>query len=70
MVADSRVTLSIALYGLLWFYGLMKSELEGKRPMAKFLSIKLVVMFTFYQTFVVGDKSAMAPNGLSRLQLL
>lgn len=45
---------SIALYGLLLFYGLMKEELRGKRPMAKFLSIKLIVMFTFYQSFVVG----------------
>jgi len=44
---------SIALYGLLVFYGLMAEELKGKRPVAKFLSIKLIVMFTFYQTFVV-----------------
>lgn len=44
---------SIALYGLLIFYGLMKDELKNRRPMAKFLSIKLIVMFTFYQSFVV-----------------
>ena len=44
---------SIALYGLLVFYGLMKEELKGKRPGLKFLSIKLIVMFTFYQAFVV-----------------
>ena len=44
---------SIALYGLFVFYGLMAEELKGKRPVAKFLSIKLIVMFTFYQTFVV-----------------
>ncbi|THH00561.1 hypothetical protein EW026_g1986 [Hermanssonia centrifuga] len=43
---------SIALYGLLLFYGLTKDELKGKRPLAKFLSIKLIVMFTFYQSFV------------------
>ncbi|KAF5329863.1 hypothetical protein D9611_013451 [Ephemerocybe angulata] len=42
----------IALYGLLVFYGLMAEELKGKRPVAKFLSIKLIVMFTFYQAFV------------------
>jgi hypothetical protein len=46
--------LSIALYGLLVFYGLMHEELKGRRPMAKFLSIKLIVMFTFYQSFVVS----------------
>ncbi|KAF8879061.1 organic solute transporter Ostalpha-domain-containing protein [Infundibulicybe gibba] len=42
----------IALYGLLMFYGLMNEELKGRRPMAKFLSIKLIVMFTFYQSFM------------------
>ncbi|KAH6887355.1 organic solute transporter Ostalpha-domain-containing protein [Coprinopsis sp. MPI-PUGE-AT-0042] len=46
------VSISIALYGLLVFYGLMADELKGKRPGAKFLAIKLIVMFTFYQTFV------------------
>jgi len=44
---------SIALYGLLLFYGLTSDELKGRRPMAKFLAIKLIVMFTFYQSFVV-----------------
>ncbi|PPQ71311.1 hypothetical protein CVT24_012037 [Panaeolus cyanescens] len=48
------ISISIALYGLLVFYGLMHHELVGRRPMAKFLSIKLIVMFTFYQLFVFG----------------
>jgi hypothetical protein len=47
------VSISIALYGLIVFYGLTKEELAGKRPLAKFLAIKLIVMFTFYQSFVV-----------------
>jgi len=46
------ISISIALYGLLLFYGLTKDELAGRRPLAKFLSIKLIVMFTFYQSFV------------------
>ncbi|KAN0132238.1 Organic solute transporter Ostalpha domain containing protein [Lactarius tabidus] len=46
------VSISIALYGLILFYGLTKEELVGRRPLAKFLSIKLIVMFTFYQSFV------------------
>ena len=46
-------TYRIALYGLLIFYGLTKEELAGRRPLAKFLCIKLIVMFTFYQSFVV-----------------
>ena len=43
----------MALYGLFLFYGLTRSELEGKRPVVKFLSIKLIIMFSFYQSFVV-----------------
>ncbi|KAG1761407.1 organic solute transporter Ostalpha-domain-containing protein [Suillus occidentalis] len=46
------VSISVALYGLLLFYGLTKEELTGRRPLAKFLSIKLIVMFTFYQSFI------------------
>lgn len=46
------ISITIALYGLILFYGLTKNELKGKRPLAKFLSIKLIVMFTFYQSFV------------------
>ncbi|TFK72243.1 DUF300-domain-containing protein [Pluteus cervinus] len=45
-------SISIALYSLLWFYGLMKDELATKRPFAKFLCIKLIVMLTFYQTYL------------------
>ncbi|KAI0773041.1 DUF300-domain-containing protein [Trametes elegans] len=46
------VSITIALYGLLIFYELTKEELKGKKPLAKFLAIKLIVMFTFYQSFV------------------
>lgn len=44
---------SIALYGLILFYGLTKEELRGRRPLAKFLAIKLIVAATFYQSVVV-----------------
>ncbi|KAI0824333.1 DUF300-domain-containing protein [Trametes gibbosa] len=46
------VSITIALYGLLVFYGLTKDELKGRKPLSKFLSIKLIVMFTFYQSLV------------------
>ncbi|KAF5345454.1 hypothetical protein D9758_013648 [Tetrapyrgos nigripes] len=46
------VSISVALYGLFVFYGLTSAELADKRPLAKFWSIKLIVMFTFYQSFV------------------
>lgn len=48
------ISISIALYGLILFYALTKEELAGRRPLAKFLSIKLIVMFTFYQSFVIS----------------
>ncbi|KIR30611.1 hypothetical protein I309_00749 [Cryptococcus deuterogattii LA55] len=46
------VSISIALYGLIVFYVLCKDELKGKRPLSKFLAIKLIVFFTFYQNFL------------------
>ncbi|CAD6587708.1 MAG: hypothetical protein TREMPRED_004830 [Tremellales sp. Tagirdzhanova-0007] len=46
------VSISFALYGLIVFYILCKDELRGRRPLAKFLAIKLIVFFTFYQSFV------------------
>jgi hypothetical protein len=52
---------AFALYGLILFYGLMKEELAGNRPLAKFLSIKLIVMFTFYQSFVVSHNFFVPP---------
>ena len=45
----------MALYGLILFYDLTKEELAGRRPLAKFLSIKLIVFFTFYQSFIVRN---------------
>ncbi|KAG7439476.1 DUF300-domain-containing protein [Guyanagaster necrorhizus] len=45
-------SISISLYGLLLFYGLTKEELAGRRPLAKFLCIKLIVMLPWYQSFV------------------
>ncbi|RDB24596.1 hypothetical protein Hypma_008230 [Hypsizygus marmoreus] len=48
------ISISVALYGLLVFYGLTAEELAGRRPLAKFLCIKLIVMFTFYQSFIFG----------------
>jgi len=46
------VSISVALYGLIVFYALTREELQGKRPLAKFLAIKAIVFFTFYQSFV------------------
>ncbi|KAG1814227.1 organic solute transporter Ostalpha-domain-containing protein [Suillus subaureus] len=45
-------SVSVASYGLSLFLDLTKEELLGRRPRAKFLSIKLIMMFTFYQSCV------------------
>jgi len=52
LTAIDFVSITVSLYGLLLFYGLTKEELRGRRPLAKFLCIKLIVMATFYQSFV------------------
>ncbi len=59
MAGLTKESISVALYGLVIFYGLTKSELEGQRPLAKFLTIKLIVMFTFYQFFIVSTARAL-----------
>ncbi|SCZ99048.1 BZ3500_MvSof-1268-A1-R1_Chr3-1g05782 [Microbotryum saponariae] len=46
------ISISVALYGLILFYGLVKERLAGKKPLAKFLAIKGIVMITFYQVFI------------------
>ncbi|GAA5857727.1 hypothetical protein JCM5353_003327 [Sporobolomyces roseus] len=50
--AADFVSISVALYGLIVFYALVKEQLAGKKPLAKFLCIKFVVMILFYQSFV------------------
>lgn len=39
-VLTDHLWCSVALYGLILFYDLTKHELEGRRPLAKFLCIK------------------------------
>ncbi|ORY79345.1 organic solute transporter Ostalpha-domain-containing protein [Leucosporidium creatinivorum] len=48
------VSISVALYGLIVFYALVKDRLKGQSPLAKFLGIKGIVMITFYQGFIFG----------------
>ncbi|PLW16265.1 hypothetical protein PCANC_16845 [Puccinia coronata f. sp. avenae] len=43
---------ALALYGLMVFYTVTKTHLKGQSPLAKFLTIKGIVFFTFYQGFV------------------
>ncbi|KAI8459772.1 organic solute transporter Ostalpha-domain-containing protein [Phakopsora pachyrhizi] len=46
------ITFSLALYGLIGFYNVTRVQLKGKSPLAKFLTIKGIVFFTFYQGFL------------------
>ena len=55
---------------MILFYGLTKEELAGKRPLAKFSSIKLIVMFTFYQSFVVSRTFFVPPFSHSVVALV
>ena len=43
------VSISVALYGLIVFAALCRKQMDGQQPVAKFLSIKGIVMLTFYQ---------------------
>ncbi|TIA88846.1 hypothetical protein E3P99_02383 [Wallemia hederae] len=52
ITAIDFVSISVALYALIIFYTITKEDLAGKKPLAKFLSIKLLVFFTFYQGFI------------------
>lgn len=44
--------ISIALYGLIVLYTLVKDDLKGRRPLAKFATIKLGIFLIFYQGFI------------------
>lgn len=41
-------SVSIALYGLITLYTLTHEELKGRRPLAKFMTIKIVRSFVFF----------------------
>eukprot|EP00922_Rhytidocystis_sp_ex-Travisia-forbesii_P018306 GHVS01027212.1.p1 GENE.GHVS01027212.1~~GHVS01027212.1.p1 ORF type:complete len:749 (-),score=85.61 GHVS01027212.1:337-2583(-) len=51
-----NVSVCTALYGLLLFYMATRhhSQLVGRRPVRKFVAIKLVIIATWYQGFLLG----------------
>lgn len=49
--------MGVALYGLVCLYQLTKERIKDKRPLAKFLSIKLIVALTYYQAFIFAALS-------------
>ncbi|KAK6503193.1 hypothetical protein TWF481_008223 [Arthrobotrys musiformis] len=48
------IMISIALYVLVAFYTALKEELDPYRPFLKFMSIKLVVFFIFWQMIIIS----------------
>ncbi|KAK0548274.1 hypothetical protein OC845_003673 [Tilletia horrida] len=54
IAAVDFASISIALYGLIVLYALLKQDLNGRKPLSKFLTIKLGIFFTFYQSFIFG----------------
>ncbi|KAK6539067.1 hypothetical protein TWF694_010608 [Orbilia ellipsospora] len=48
------IMITIALYMLVAFYTSLKDELEPYRPFLKFVSIKLVIFFIFWQTVIIS----------------
>ncbi|KAH8823599.1 organic solute transporter Ostalpha-domain-containing protein [Flagelloscypha sp. PMI_526] len=44
-----------AMYGLILFYLLTKKELENRRPLSKFLCIKLMVFLGIFQSFIFSS---------------
>ncbi|CAF1294939.1 unnamed protein product [Rotaria sordida] len=48
----------LALYSLITFYSNMKDELKPFQPLAKFITIKLLVFFIFWQSVVMSGLAA------------
>lgn len=44
----------VALYSLVWLYTLIKEDIKDFKPMHKFLSIKLIIFFTFWQSVILA----------------
>lgn len=48
-----NVSVTLAVYALMLVYHAFEHELKDRRPLAKFLSIKMVVFFAFWQGAIV-----------------
>ncbi|KAG8946405.1 hypothetical protein FRC04_011851 [Tulasnella sp. 424] len=48
------ISMTTALYGLVLFYLITKDILASRRPLTKFLSIKIVIFLGIFQTFVLN----------------
>jgi len=54
IVFMQNCTQIVSLYALVWLYTTMKNELRPFNPMSKFLVVKAVVFFTFWQSVLIS----------------
>mmetsp|Transcript_20164 Transcript_20164/g.20194 ORF Transcript_20164/g.20194 Transcript_20164/m.20194 type:complete len:196 (+) Transcript_20164:375-962(+) len=54
LFALNNVSFSLALYGLLLFYVSTEEMLEPYKPLPKFLCIKIVIFFSFWQGILIN----------------
>jgi hypothetical protein len=54
-----NISQTLALYALVTFYSNTKDELRPFKPVAKFISIKLIVFFVFWQSVLMSGLAAL-----------
>ncbi len=57
IAALTNLSQLLALYTLVWLYVILKHELHPFRPFNKFLVVKAVVFFTFWQSLDSNNDS-------------
>lgn len=54
VAAITNLSQILALYTLVWLYSALKNELQPFKPLSKFLVVKAVVFFTFWQAIGIA----------------
>ncbi|KAJ3333550.1 hypothetical protein HDU76_006857 [Blyttiomyces sp. JEL0837] len=54
VVSINLVSVTIAMYALIMFYIVVHHEIEEHKPFWKFVAVKFVVFFSFWQSIVIG----------------
>jgi hypothetical protein len=67
IIVAKNISQSWALYCLVLFYRAARRRMEGSRPLAKFLCIKFIVFFTFWQALLVTALQTVKVSGVAAL---